>query len=47
LLRRFGCVLGQGHLYSRAVDREAAAQLLLRFAQKLDTDEARARRRLA
>ena len=34
LLRRFGCTLGQGYLFSPAVPREIASQLLAGFAQK-------------
>jgi diguanylate cyclase (GGDEF)-like protein len=34
LLRRFGCTLGQGYLYSRPVPGEEAARLLLAFGQK-------------
>jgi diguanylate cyclase (GGDEF)-like protein len=33
-LRGFGCDLGQGYLFSRAVDRHATTALLLRNAQK-------------
>ncbi|WP_404711775.1 putative bifunctional diguanylate cyclase/phosphodiesterase [Sphingomonas sp. MMS24-J13] len=32
-LQAFGCALGQGHLFSKAVDRDAMTDLLLRFAQ--------------
>ena len=34
LLRQFGCKLGQGYLFSPAVPREIAFQLLARFSQK-------------
>jgi EAL domain-containing protein (putative c-di-GMP-specific phosphodiesterase class I) len=37
-LEAFGCVLGQGWLYSRAVDRQAMTQLLFDKAQKRDLD---------
>jgi diguanylate cyclase (GGDEF)-like protein len=40
LLRQFGCVLGQGHLYSRAVSGEETARLLLNFGQKPKTHPA-------
>jgi diguanylate cyclase (GGDEF)-like protein len=33
-LRGFGCLFGQGYLFSRPVERNAATDLLLRFAQK-------------
>lgn len=39
-LRAFGCTLGQGYLYSRAVDRQAITRLLLERAQKRDPDVA-------
>lgn len=32
-LRAYGCTLGQGFLFSKAVDRQAATELLERFAQ--------------
>lgn len=35
LLRTAGCVLGQGYLFSRAVDRRATTDLLLEKAQRL------------
>jgi EAL domain-containing protein (putative c-di-GMP-specific phosphodiesterase class I) len=35
LLQRSGCVLGQGYLFSRAVDRFATTELLLDRAQEL------------
>ncbi len=34
LLRKFGCTLGQGYLYSPAVSRDEATNMLLRLAQK-------------
>ena len=37
-LRAFGCTLGQGYLYSKAVDRAAVTQLLFDKAQKQDPD---------
>ncbi|WP_395946033.1 putative bifunctional diguanylate cyclase/phosphodiesterase [Brevundimonas sp.] len=37
-LRRFGCTLGQGYLYSKAVDRKAVTRLLFDRAQKRDPD---------
>ncbi len=37
-LEAFGCVLGQGYLYSKAVDRQAITQLLFDKAQKRDLD---------
>jgi diguanylate cyclase (GGDEF)-like protein len=37
-LEAFGCVLGQGYLYSRAVDRHAITELLFEKAQKRDLD---------
>ncbi|WP_188764535.1 EAL domain-containing protein, partial [Sandarakinorhabdus glacialis] len=33
-LGRFGCILGQGHLFSQAVDRDTMTALLLRSMQK-------------
>ena len=33
-LRAFGCLFGQGYLFSKPVDRDSATDLLLRFAQK-------------
>ena len=39
LLRAAGCILGQGHLFSRAVDRDATTELLLERAQ-LSTETA-------
>ena len=38
MLEQFGCSLGQGYLYSRAVDRQAITQLLFAKAQKRDPD---------
>jgi len=35
-LRAFGCLFGQGYLFSRPVDRAAATDLLLRLAQKAE-----------
>ena len=37
-LRLMGCTLGQGYLYSRAVDRSAVTKLLFDKAQKRDPD---------
>jgi len=34
----FGCTLGQGYLYSKAVDRQAVTRLLVEKAQKRDPD---------
>ena len=33
-LRQFGCTLGQGYLFSKAVHRDVATDMLLRLAQK-------------
>ena len=33
-LLKFGCTLGQGYLFSKAVDRDAATSLLTRFGQR-------------
>ena len=33
-LSDFGCVLGQGYLFSRAVDRDTMTDMLMKFAQK-------------
>jgi diguanylate cyclase (GGDEF)-like protein len=38
-LLNLGCVLGQGYVFSKAVDREAAADLLHRFGQVSGQDE--------
>lgn len=35
-LQSLGCKLGQGYLFSRAVDREAATRLLMSHAQQID-----------
>ena len=37
-LRRWGCLLGQGFLYSRAVDRQVITALLFEKAQRQDSD---------
>jgi sensor c-di-GMP phosphodiesterase-like protein len=37
LLRSAGCILGQGHLFSRAVDRHATTRLLVNGAQRCDS----------
>jgi len=37
-LEAFGCVLGQGYLYSKAIDRRAVTELLFEKAQKRDLD---------
>ncbi|KAK0361043.1 hypothetical protein LTR94_024899 [Friedmanniomyces endolithicus] len=37
-LRAFGCGLGQGYLYSKAVDRTAVTRMLVERAQKRDPD---------
>lgn len=37
-LREWGCVLGQGFFYSKAVDRQAATALLFEKAQRRDSD---------
>ncbi len=37
-LRAYGCTMGQGFLFSKAVDRKAATGLLERFAQKRSWD---------
>lgn len=39
-LSAFGCVLGQGYLFSPAVDHDAMTDLLLRFAQPLPAEAA-------
>ena len=42
-LQILGCKLGQGYLFSRAVDRGAAATLLMNRGQRSDGVEARAK----
>jgi diguanylate cyclase (GGDEF)-like protein len=42
-LLKFGCTLGQGYLYSKAVDRRAATGILQRFAQPLGDNTLRSR----
>ena len=37
-LQTLGCTLGQGYLFSRAVDRDATTRLLMHRAQQLDQD---------
>jgi hypothetical protein len=37
-LKAFGCTLGQGYLYSRAVDRQTVTRMLFDKAQKSDPD---------
>lgn len=37
-LRRWGCLLGQGFIYSRAIDRHAITALLFEKAQRSDSD---------
>lgn len=39
LLEKIGCKLGQGYLYSAAVPRESATELLLKHAQKSGEDK--------
>jgi len=39
LLEKIGCKLGQGYLYSAAVPRESATELLLKHAQKSGADK--------
>ncbi len=39
VLRQLGCTLGQGYLFSRAVARGPATDLLLRHAQKMGAEE--------
>jgi EAL domain-containing protein (putative c-di-GMP-specific phosphodiesterase class I) len=38
-LRELGCLLGQGYLFHKAVDRNAATRLLQQFGQSRDLDE--------
>ena len=37
-LRRWGCLLGQGFIYSRAIDRHGITALLMEKAQRSDSD---------
>jgi len=37
-LLSFGCMLGQGYLFSKAVDRNSATSLLARYAQHVETE---------
>tara|TARA_R110002124_G_scaffold84563_5_gene220064 strand:- start:42 stop:1943 length:1902 start_codon:yes stop_codon:yes gene_type:complete len=39
LLREIGCKLGQGYLFSAAVTRESATELLLKHAQPIEADQ--------
>ena len=39
LLREIGCKLGQGYLFSAAVTRETATELLLKHAQPIEADQ--------
>jgi len=40
-LLRLGCTLGQGYLYSHAVDRHVVGEMMMRIAQGVDRPEAR------
>ena len=39
LLLEIGCKLGQGYLFSAAVTRESATELLLKHAQPIEADQ--------
>ena len=43
LLIATGCMLGQGYLFSRAVPRQIATELMMRFAQRSDQEAPRLR----